>query len=343
MSGILDNKSRIIDAILTFEGRRQMATGDFVVKYVTFSDKNIVYKPDLQEGHVDPTNKIYLETFNSPYDQIIFESDDSGNLVSFRQHAVTDPTSTTGSLAWNSFIGGQLKSRLQLLEFLSTGSFISGSNTIPGYSETNIVGTDFSSKIEGILASSFDNFNNLRAIGSFDNIFDNQDFALSANEISFNIPNTAKFSSLSVPTSVNTIDSFFNDNKLRNIDNFNYLPPIVAGGVQDQLGNYPAWGPTNKLTFEDIKNEVEDCEYKTVYFDPTSTDNNLVIQIFEITNDKASKLDVIDYGKVNNISQNSLSNTTNHIFFVGKIVVDESEQQCFINLFTLIFSSMGEE
>ena len=38
MSGILDSKSRIIDAIITSEGRRQLAERTFKVAYVTFTD-----------------------------------------------------------------------------------------------------------------------------------------------------------------------------------------------------------------------------------------------------------------------------------------------------------------
>ena len=106
MSGILDNKSRIIDAILTTEGRRQMADGNFVVKFVTFSDAGVVYQKS-NEGHEDPTNKIYLESFNVPHDQIIFESDDSGNLVPFRQHEFLGANTITGpitsSLSWINF------------------------------------------------------------------------------------------------------------------------------------------------------------------------------------------------------------------------------------------------
>ena len=58
MSGILDNKSRMIDAMLTSEGRRQMAEGTFEVSYVTFTDSGVAYIPDPVNGHDDPTNKI---------------------------------------------------------------------------------------------------------------------------------------------------------------------------------------------------------------------------------------------------------------------------------------------
>ena len=68
MAGILDNKSRIIDAILTSEGRRQMAEGTFEVSYATFSDYGVSYIPDLKNGHENPTSKIYFEACNLPQD-----------------------------------------------------------------------------------------------------------------------------------------------------------------------------------------------------------------------------------------------------------------------------------
>lgn len=84
MSGILDNRSRIIDAIITAEGRRQLAEGTFRVSYVTFSDAEVVYEPDAVDGHVDPTGKFYLEACNLPQDQIVFEADDEGKINGFR-------------------------------------------------------------------------------------------------------------------------------------------------------------------------------------------------------------------------------------------------------------------
>lgn len=84
MSGILDSKSRILDAILTIEGRRQMAGGTFNVSYVTFDDVGVSYVPDPVDGHADPTTKIYLEACNLPQDQIVFESNDEGSLVPLR-------------------------------------------------------------------------------------------------------------------------------------------------------------------------------------------------------------------------------------------------------------------
>ena len=352
MSGILDNKSRIIDAILTTEGRRQMADGNFVVKFVTFSDAGVVYQKS-NEGHEDPTNKIYLESFNVPHDQIIFESDDSGNLVPFRQHEFLGANTITGpitsSLSWINFYQGKLKENTKKygINFAVTSS----------YEESAIKDINFASQIEGILTSSFDNFKKVTIIGSKDTLFADQEFALSNNEVTFTILPDDQTLQMQNPSNVNSIDALFNDEKLRNVDNFRYLPPIKK--TQDSLvdktdiaaleraglflGNYPAWGPIDRLTYQDIKKELLRYENtaKTIYFDPTSRDNELVAQMFEITPNAISKLDIIDYGKVSDNSNNPFADT-HHVFFVGKVLIDDTGSTNFVHLFTLIFETNGE-
>lgn len=332
MSGILDNKSRVIDAILTQEGRRQMAEGTFSVNYATFTDSSVVYQRNDDEGHEDATNKIYLQAFNVPQDQIIFEADDSGNLMPFRQHM--------GSSYLNN---GRIINRTSL----------SGE----AYSEEVVYGADFASQIEGILSSSVENFKNLRIIGTVDPLFEDKEFAISPNEVFFTIKNDTNSIQMKLPTNINTVDSLFNDEKLRNVDNFKYLPPIVKTspyidktniqGLIDAnllLGRYPAWGPTEKLSFSQIKKELEKYEAssRTIYFDPTSRDNEIVAQFFEINNSTVKKLDVIDYGKTSVNSLNPKS-STNHIFFVGKVLLDDTGSDCFIHLFTLVFSLAEEQ
>lgn len=333
MSGILDNKSRVIDAILTQEGRRQMAEGTFSVNYATFTDAHVVYEPDEQEGHVDPTTKIYFEAFNAPQDQITFEADDSGLLSpfsSFQNYKINQ---------------GKLKE-------LNT-NFLSGT-----FSETILSGSKFASQLEGLLTSSIDNFQKLQILSTIDRLFNDDQFAVSPNEVEFKILPTQETIQMVEPTSNLLIDSLFNDEKLRNLINFKWLPPIKKVGSEFidktdsinlanrgySLGSYPPWGKIGKLTFERIKKELRDYEEnaKTVYFDPTSRDNDIVAQFFEITDNEAKKLDVIDYGRVYNNSQ-SVKVATHHVFFVGKLVVDDAGSDCFIHLFTLIFGSSEEE
>ena len=109
------------------------------------------------------------------------------------------------------------------------------------------------------------------------------------------------------------------------------------------LGEYPPWGPIDKLTYSEISKELSNYESsaKTIYFDPTSRDNDLIAQFFEIREDQASKLDVIDYGVVNDNTNNPKA-ASHQVFFVGKVVVDDNGSDSFVHLFTLVFGSSEE-
>lgn len=350
MSGILDNKSRVIDAMLTFEGRRQMAEGNFTIKFATFSDAAVSYNVDNSTGHADPTTRIYLEAWNAPYDQITFEADDSGNIVPFRQHNSVDGTLTpSGSLEnisrWVTFKDGKLKSNTKI--------YTTQYNVTSSFTQEAVQGADFASQLQGLLTSSIDNFNKLRILGTSDPLFQDADFAIGPNEVQVRIPDNSMYRSMTFPTNVNTVDSLFNDEKLRNVVNFKYLPPIKKASytidktdvvaLKDAglfLGDYPPWGPVDPLTLSDIKKELTTYEEtaKEFFFDPTSRDNDVVGQFFEISNDQAKKLDVIDYGKIDDVS-GSPNAKSNHVFFVGKVVVDDNGTECFIHLFTILFGS----
>lgn len=336
MSGILDNKSRVIDAIITHEGRRQMAEGTFSVNYATFTDAHVIYEKDDLEGHVDPTKKFYLEAHNAPQDQITFEADDSGRLSPFNTVFSQD----------KNLISGKIKS--------VNANYISGT-----FVDNILSGSEFASQIEGILSSSVDNFKKLQIISTVDRLFSDDQFALSTNEINFDITPTVESIQMVLPTHSTLVDSLFNDEKLRNLINFRWLPPIKKiknGDYVDKtnsldllqrgygLGNYPPWGQIDKLTFSDIVSELKQYEQdsKTIYFDPTSKDNDIVAQFFEITDNEARKLDVIDYGRVYNNSQN-VKIATHHVFFVGKLIADDNGSDSFIHLFTLVFGSNEEE
>lgn len=116
MSGILDKKTRILDAIFTIDGRRQLAEETFNVSYVTFTDAGVSYIPDANTGHEDPTDKLYFEACNLPQDQITFESNDAGKLLPFRKQEIPvsynlfppTKTGTPPSIVTGKLINGKL-------------------------------------------------------------------------------------------------------------------------------------------------------------------------------------------------------------------------------------------
>lgn len=81
MSGVLDNKQRVLDVILTELGRDQMNRGEFEVSFVTFSDKGCQYIDDGTGVATSILDNVYFETFSSPSDEIIPEIDNEGDFV----------------------------------------------------------------------------------------------------------------------------------------------------------------------------------------------------------------------------------------------------------------------
>ena len=64
---------------------------------------------------------------------------------------------------------------------------------------------------------------------------------------------------------------------------------------------------------------------------PTSLNNKLISQFFEIGDSDIKKLDIIEYGTYR------YNDVTKHAFFVGKVFVDDNNTQTFVKLFTLVF------
>ena len=66
---------------------------------------------------------------------------------------------------------------------------------------------------------------------------------------------------------------------------------------------------------------------KTITFLESSRNNNIFCQFFEAGNASINKLEIIDFGVINN----------KRYFFAGKVFVDNNQISKFINLFTLVF------
>lgn len=333
MSGLLDNKSRIIDVIITEEGRRQIATGDLHIRYASFSDGATFYEADAVSGSSDASTRLYLEASNLPQDQIVFEADDSGKLMPFGTNS--EMTLRAGQLLSYSFTA-------------ATGTVLAGSSE----NLEVLSGTEFASTMTGMLTGSIDNFNKLMLIGSHDVLLEDDGFAVGPSSVNFVITDDRPLPwSVSDVCNVNHLESLFNDPRLARVINFRYLPPInkQAKSVQnkeesrDKIGDYAPWGNVShfakpKKAYNTLRSELSHFEKlgfcKTVLFDPTSRENLLVGQMFEVSDRLATKLDVIHYGR---FTTDDTAAPVADVFFAGKIVVDDNETQSFVHLFTLIF------
>lgn len=324
--GILNKKNRVIDTIITDEGRRQMASGGMKIKWISFSDSSTFYSADLLSGSTDASARLYLEANQLPQDQICFKADDSGKLLPFKNDKNIKVA----------------RGKVLQSETIVTGSFIN---------DYTVAKNDQFASLAGLLlSSSLDNFKNLQPISTVDEIFDDNEFGVGPVQIEFVIQDDApiKGGRRAHINNINYLDSLFQDPKLSHVKNFQFLPPItkvtdkkidLTSNTQTKpfrVGEYLPFGPVDKLTFEDLKQELDSLEQtgncKTIKFSPTSRQNNIAMQFFELRKDEILKLDVIDFGKVPNKETSSL----NRVFFVGKVLLDGNDTHTFVHLFTIV-------
>jgi len=334
MSGILDSKSRVIDTVITTEGRRQLARGGVDIKYVSFTDGATFYKADLASGSQDATQRIYLEACQLPQDDIVFRADEDGNLQTFRN-------SDNVQLA-----GGRI---LDYSFAALTASVLTGSTQ----TVKPLQGDAFADKAQTVLKSSPDNFKKLYLIATKDKIFEDDGFAVGPNKVSFTITNDRPISNTRQhSTHISALDSIFSDPRFSNQQNFKYLPPVNKFSDKSLnrgdhrvmrkyfLGWYQPWGRTHVfgLNYQQTMSELQYYKHlgyeQVINFDPTSRENRLVGQFFERSYDSLRKLDVIDYGSHPTGNPNA---PVAQIFFVGKVEVDEKGTDTFLHLFTMVF------
>jgi hypothetical protein len=304
MAGILDSKSRIIDVVITEQGRRQLASGKMKIEFATFTDAGSFYADGGGGIIEDPSNRIYFEAASDlPSDLITFETDDTGFLIPYR--------------ADNFAAGGK--------NLVISGS-VRNANDITGASEA-------------ISTAIFESWNNLQVIGSIDPIDDTQGFTLSRQAVTFSIREDFPFAPGDVKTAVvDDIESLNHDVRLSNLQNFKYLPPINSAGVLAgvPIGSFPNMNETTDADKQSFESRIAMLEFADVEFIETSIENSFVMQAFELSGDDGViKLDVIDYGIRPSTANKALTTRT---LFAGKILKDGFGNPTFVNIFTIEIS-----
>lgn len=317
MAGILDAKTRVLDTIITNIGKAQASSGRMNIEYLSFSDAGAIYSLNtLVSGGLDFTSRIKFEAGNLPQDQLVYEVDDSGNLL-------------------GNFISNGLQYKVVQGQILVTGS-----NDIAAAPAS---GSQFNSLAGQLTSASLNNFKNLYILGSPDPIFeDYNDFLVSPSNVSYTITPTKPIPRTEIQeVSIDNVESLFYDKRLSHIPNFKFLPPVnkaLPGSTEKTpIGNYVNVNQNPILEYSDLVPELDNLMAngfkKDIEFVKSSAENNLLCQFFEFDNNQVVKLDVIDFGSFppdsNGISQ--------HVFFVGKVFTDGDNVTTFVNLFVLVF------
>ena len=241
---------------------------------------------------------------------------------------------------------------------------------------TAITGSAFASTSEKLLKTFVDHFKRNSLVGTYfvngANKFELNKKDLRFT-ISNSVPFAEGPKSQTV--NVNDAEPFFFDSKLSHLPNFQFLPPVNTdmspygnyqnlqskrketleqiklslgvtnfdednvniedadtGGRQDKLGDFSV---INRKKLNAVDSPITK-QFDTITFKKTSTDNNLVIQLFENSRGaKLTKLDIIDAGVFYD-SEAHPNREQKHIFYVGKIYMDDFNTPTFINMFTLV-------
>lgn len=318
MAGILDSKERILDFIVTQEGKRQAGIGELKMKYATFTDLHTFYdtsgslsQPKLAS---EASSRIFFEAFSRYQDTIVPELEAGYSMRPFR---TSDFLVAGGSISSGTFSTGIHQS----LEILS------GSDTI--------------NSLPLVLDGITQNFENQRVIGTTDEFSLYQDLELSPRSVNFHINESSEYfrAGNSGETNLEDIPSIFSDRRFSNFANFMYLPPVnqpLPGQSLDQssrLGDYPFLNEKQILSLNDLNNSLSGKQKKTITFSKTSRRNNIVVQFFEKSPLGIEKLSVVDFGQ---FEDDEPLSSGKHVLFVGKIQRDSFGSETFLCLFTVV-------
>ena len=315
MAGILDNKQRILDTIITKEGRRQIASGELQVKYVTFTDHHTFYaESDDADGSVENADgRLFFESYHRPQDQIVFETDDDARLLPFNGSDI--------KIGY----GGKLY------------------KDIAGSLNTNeeLVAHDLNATLElaeQILYSAENNFRDQKIIGTLDRVTDNSEFSIYPKHYQFKITDESPFRSTDITeASITAVESLHEDKRLQHLPFYQYLPPVNApkpGQEEGEpLGRYKRLNQPEVLTIGELEQSLIGKEHVELDFENTSIQNNIAIQFLEFSPGEMQKLSMIDFGEFPSEDPYSPGK---RVFFVGKIYDDDNGMSTFVNIFTVV-------
>ena len=250
MAGILDSKKRVIDGVVTQEGKRQISMGGLRPVFATVADKYSYYEKDAVSGSSDATKRIYFESpIESINDSIVMETDDSGKLL-----------------------GYPVRGR----EFYRMDGVVEGVDSVSGtltFASMDTV-TGFASLATSIVTQSLYRFKNLMSIGTRDS---NEPLSLQTrlNKYShtFTVDNNSPFNEgkIKAITDLDYLEPLFWDERLSNVVNFKFLPPVTekltkrekinldrTGDIptSKRFGIYTKVGRPFRLTYEQIMSHL---------------------------------------------------------------------------------------
>lgn len=346
--GILDKKTRFIDLVVTQEGKRQIAAGKLRAEFATLSDIGTFYS---KAEHDDVDNRIYFEVMERPENSIVLEKDDSGKLVPYN-------FSPSGSIVGNDVFLGKVESDIFKLTAV-TGSQYSNaesaiiSSSLRHFKNNRIIGSfdkpedrDFEvskNSIEFLITNNIPFIN-----GPFrERIHVNKAEPLFLDSKMTHLPN---FQFLPPVNTDGSEYGIYSDPRSTSRETWSQIKNRLGPSsfaIEEQIidEDLKSAKSKNNLGVESRKLLVDGevptpvdfkLQSSKIYFNKTSADNNIVIQVFEDSKNAAiNKLDIIDAGIFYD-SDDKLGRHDKRVFYVGKVFTDDFETPTFINIFTIV-------
>lgn len=297
MAGLLDNKSRLIDIILTPRGRSQALTGGLKFRFATVSDPESSYDGDKDGIAVSTSAPIGFESHGSPWDDLTITTNDDDYLLSF--------------------LGDDIR-------LTPSGRLIQG----------NVVQTEDVADLA--IESSLQSFKNTRSLSTLRVGINDQGLSVTPQSSEFIISDTFPFDGLAESVSIDDVEGIFGDFRFTNSPNFSFLPPVqrsTAAGDLVPLGEYENLRELVPVPEGSVPVDLSQLEESIHEFSRQTERNTLCIQLFEESNDgKIQKLDIVPWGQIG-VTKEGKQRT---LFFVGKTFIDGFDVPTFVNMFTLV-------
>ncbi len=303
MAGILNPKERVFDTIITPTGRAQMSTGEMKIVYASFSDRQVYYSTSSKGELDDPGSRLCFEAYSTDSDMIIQEIDADANLTPFQTDKFT------------LYDGGVV------LDGSQQGSVRVFENALP-------LDSIDSMKRQMLLGTR----NQLRheLVDSFFTTPTEATFYLQP-ELQNTIENGMPFRA-----SLDDIESLWQDYRVTNTLNYQYLPPqnmALPGEVTGStLASYTKINQDPPASYDEVLENLSGKQLQKFEFSKTKTTNDVIGQIFEISEKKLSKLVIIDGGTF------PIDDGVDpHVYYAGKLYRDGRGMLTFVNIFTMVF------
>lgn len=254
---MLDQNSRVVDSILTIEGRRQLSTGNLDVAFYAFEDSDVIYTDNGSGVLVDAATRVSFEATQKQQDTIVVRSDESGNVLA----------SISGSIV------------------ISGGRAFVTSGTVAATQDDH---DDLISSVDPSRSLQYQSL--LQTVDSF---ADNE-FEVSPSEITFTITDKIPLDKRNQVGEINGSDPLYSDPLLSHIINFAYMPPVNSAG--DALGQYQPIGPLEPISALTHIKDVNDLQRVNVYMNPRPLNNRIAMQMFSFRGGDVIKLHAVDAG-----------------------------------------------